>query len=229
MVESVDQGRRLAGRALFVAGIGIGLVGILLVTGLARGIPFDHFSRDAAAVTDSPWYAGLLSNLGIMIWWSGGAVGWFALAAHRRMRRTLGEKCSSLGPMIRFLFSMATLTTILAFDDLIMIHEVVGPKYFGIGEKTILAIYAVLLGGTLLRCWQAILETDYLLLGIGLVLFTVAVGSEGLPSIGRTADYVLEDGTKFLAILFWTYYLWRTSLLLLRRTVEHLTPKTFAT
>lgn len=149
---------------------------------------------DPVATLGGELHVGAITYLGVLIWWGGAAISAFAGAA----AFVAGARRRGV-----FLVAFATLTAMLALDDLYMIHEVVAP-HFGVGETTTMAAYGVTLLVLLAAFRSEILRRRPILLGVALVLFAVSAGADMLPPspvVGLT-----EESAKFLAIVGWTGY-----------------------
>lgn len=88
---------------------------------------------------DGPPYYGVVSNLGILLWGSSGAVAWFSGVL---MRKSHGRSA-----LTDFLIASAYLTTLLVTDDLFLLHEEILPKYLHVPQNLVLASYVLLGGG----------------------------------------------------------------------------------
>lgn len=174
-----------------------------------------YFTREpVAALLEEPCtgapcsYAGLLSNLGILIW-AAGAVTCFLVAAIARG----GEQEPSAGPRWPLAFVYAgVLTTALMVDDLLMLHEFLFPALIPPAEALSYGAYALAFGGFLILFRSFVLRTPFVLLLIAGGLFLVsALLDRYAPGL-----HLLEDGSKFVGIVTWTTYFVATGLACLR-------------
>jgi hypothetical protein len=189
-----------ASRVRLVLGINVAAA-VLLAAGLrlaARaGISGDELVRDTIAVVGGQLHAGLLSNLGIIVWAVGGGV---CLAA-AAVLRTVPEQRR----WARLLGGAGLLTVVLATDDLIMFHEGagIGPQWLGIPEALIMAAYAGAVVGLAIAYRDLLPRLPggiVLLLALGCFAVSVAVD---LVDVQLT--YVVEeDIAKLLGIVNWT-------------------------
>jgi hypothetical protein len=115
-----------------------GLVSLVIVAISVRiGSTPEVVMRDPAAEFGLPFYAGAVSYLGVALMLATAAVLAFA---------------SSLARDHRMIFiCVSALSAILAFDDLFLLHEVVGPYILGIHELVFLSAYA--LAGIWMMSW----------------------------------------------------------------------------
>lgn len=162
-----------------------------------------------------PLYAGLISNLGVLLWCGAGAICLFTWALLRRM--------GAPGPRGAYLCA-GLLSILLMLDDLFLLHERVLPMYFGPAEKALFAVYGVLALAYVLGYRQFLMRTDWLLLVAAFVLFTVSLGFDFVSEETHIPQrHFFEDGSKFAGIATWTAYHVRTAaiqLLALARDVE---------
>jgi len=148
-----------------------------------------------------PFYMGWISQLGAVMWTCGAAIcflTWYAAPPGRT------------GVPNTYFLSAGGITTMLMLDDLYLLHERAVPLHLGIGENYLYLVYASLLLLHLVWFRNAILKTEFLLLGAALGVFALALFIDGanlwLPQI-----HFFEDGTKFGAIVTWTGYHVRTA------------------
>lgn len=177
------------------------LLALTLASQLA-GISISYFTRDPSAIMGAPFYIGLLSNLGILLWCSSAVICLFSFIIFRGIVKHT-EQTSF------FLFS-GVLTTVLLFDDLFLIHESVFPQYLNIPEKLFYVSYVIALIAYLVRFRKTILKTEFLLLLLALNFFGLSIIIDLLqqtfhPLKPSLAD-LIEDFSKFLGILSWCIY-----------------------
>jgi hypothetical protein len=172
-------------------------VGLFAVIGLssAYNAPAHDLTRDPAAVMKGPYYIGLLSNWGIILW--SAAAGVCLLAAW-----LVSERAPRVGT---WLLASGLLTLLLAVDDMFMLHETVFPDVFGIHEKVVYVIYSLLGGAYLLYFLPQILRRHYLFLIVSVFFLGLMVVSD---SIGRWVETptAIEDSFKYIAIVFWLVF-----------------------
>lgn len=198
----------------------LGLIGSLIVLRLLTNLDLSLITRDPHAVANSllqslepaseqssqqkplfPFYIGLVSNFGVLLWCTTAAVCFFTYMVLRPTRRQLAS----------FFLWSAGISTVLLFDDLFLIHEEVMPHYLGISEKKVFAGYGVLILGYLLRWWKHIRHTDYLLLVLAFVFFGLSILVDLFAEYGLKSLF-LEDSCKLTGIVSWSAYYLRTCL-----------------
>jgi hypothetical protein len=174
------------------------VIAFKLASGLTD-VPFEVFSRDPTTLAGMRSYTGVLSNFGAVLWVAAGSV---ALLSGVVLYRSQQPRRSHL------LLGLGGLTFVLAFDDLLLLHESVVP-FLGVPQRVIVSGYPVVLGLLILRYRGVVRATPVLLLGLSCALFGVSLGLDQFSSVDR---YVIEDGSKLVGIVSWLLYLTITSL-----------------
>lgn len=184
--------------ATLAAGACVGGVLLLALTALAAQItdrPLGFFTRDPTAVLEGPLYAGALSAIGVLLWWTGVAVAGFAALLRPGDDRR------------GFLAAAAALTAVLAFDDLFQVHDVLLPDYAGIPQPAVTGAYGLAAVALVVR-WRATMRrTAWKVALAGAALFAVSVAVDFVGDQSATSNHLLEDGAKLLGIITWTTYL----------------------
>ena len=184
-----------------IAAVSILFLGIVVYLHIWNNIPISDLTRDTAAIGLLPFYAGFLSQIGILLWAASAMICFFSatvLPSHRASYRKLK----------RFLFVSALLTLLLGLDDAFLLHETVFPQ-LGISGRAIYATYGVLLLSYLFRFYPLILTTDHILIAIALGFFGMSIAVDMLDLSGQRA-FLLEDGAKFVGIVSWLVYFFQT-------------------
>ena len=191
------------------------LLGSVLFLHLWKGIPLAKLTRDPLAVGQMPVYIGFLSQIGVFFWAAAIAICLFssALLAQLAVRRHLK----------RFLFISALLTSLLALDEVFMLHETVLP-YFGIPEIVVLGSYALFFLLYFLKFYRLILRTEYLLLLTALSFFALSILLDQWQVANANLHYLLEDGTKLVGIVSWLGYFFHVGLHALHRAIGQRSP-----
>lgn len=177
--------------ALLAAGLAAALLAggtfVLAVTDR----PLAVLVRDANAIAQQPNYFGALEHAGVLLMCG---AGWIALYTATFCR----------GQTARFLFLGGLLSLLLATDDLYMLHE--SSYRFDVPEQFIFAVYAALLlllvGGNLRR----FLQSPFLLLGVAMALFAVAVVIDATHYTPFGLPWGTEDCIELAGICFWAVY-----------------------
>jgi hypothetical protein len=214
--EIVDQISRI--RSALLVGFSVGLLGTLGVFALHSHtrLPLGDFTRDPLAITQSKFYLGALSNIGIMLW--------SATAATCLFGAYLLSSYYNTSEFRWFLFSFGLLTLILALDDVFMFHEKLFPRHLRIPEKVVLLSYAVIATGCFLRFFKLIFRTNYLLLFLSLMFLGSSVFvDQTLPDSDH--EVFLEDGLKFFGIVFWMAYFFNSTSEIIRKECLTTSPR----
>ncbi|WP_217923289.1 hypothetical protein [Miltoncostaea oceani] len=190
-------GRAFLAAALVALGAAA-VVGVVWLVTEARGISFRTVAADPVVAADGPAHAGVFSNMGVLVWWTG------ATAA------------ALLGPLLwregdtgagRAVLALGAVTVVLAVDDLFLLHEQFGPNVLGIAQDTILAGYALGVVVVLVALRRFVTTSAWPILALSLAAFTVSVVSDVLAEEETTLHSVIEDGAKFVGIAAWTVFI----------------------
>ncbi len=157
----------------------------------------------AFARLELPFFVGIVSNLGILLWCSAVCVLSFTACF-----LWCGGK--AYRGHAHFLLAGALLSFILMLDDLLLLHERALPLYFDVSEVYLFAVYGVAVLGYLLVFREQILKTDYVLLGGAFCLFAVSLAVDLIP-MAIPQPFFFEDGSKFAGVATWAAYHIRSS------------------
>lgn len=183
--------------ALVTFGPAIALIVMAVVLRLLADIPVGALTRDRVQLLGGPFYSGLYSTLGLLMWGATAAVCLFAV--------------SMLGPAQREQRNMfgfaAALTLLLLADDMLLIHEVVFPRYFGIRDEVMIGLLGATALAFLLRYRQRIFERRAAYLKATVVFFAASLAFDALvPDGAFSGHYLVEDGLKMLGIAAWSSF-----------------------
>ena len=176
----------------------IALLPLLFVAAasVVKGIPVSDMTRDVGAIAGLPPLAGVLSNLGILAWWSSASV-WLFVAALYRARGAQAEA--------RFATASGLLSAYLGLDDMFQLHESVFPTLLHVPEKAVYLLLALSVAAYLWR-WRAQIRSHGPLLFASLGCLAASVLADQLEQsmwpIGHWS-YFVEDGFKWLGIVAW--------------------------
>lgn len=168
------------------------LVVLVWLAARALGRPFSYLSAEPSAALGQAWYAGFLSNVGVLLWTVAASVAlltWWT-------RRSHADRGANI-----FLW-VGLLTAAELLDDLFLLHDAFYPM-LGVPEQVVTAVYGaatVALAGVYR---ERLGGAGLAAFGLTLALF---VGAVSLDGAGH-ADQFLEDSLKFLGIATWTSYL----------------------
>jgi hypothetical protein len=179
-----------------------------LISRLTTGLTVSYFTRDVTAAGEVPFYAGMVSQLGVILWSATAAICLFTALVLRYQNQNPTAQ--------RFLFQAGTLTAVLLFDDVYLVHDSVFPEYLHISEKYVFVLYFIWCLVFLLLNLPEILSSEFLILGVALVMFGVSVFFDGARlykyeqlGITRNISTFLEDVPKFFAGATWLFYFTR--------------------
>lgn len=192
---SDDRDRAWAGPAEARYSMQVKLVGaavlagvlVMAVTQLAAtfvGEPVSTFTREVQVTAEVPWYAGAISLLSGMAWATIGGLALFSAWLEPQKSKGLA--------------GLAVFVLVLAADDALMLHEIVGPR-FGVPEVVFYAFYAftaLVLLHWFTRSTRREMVVAFLL-GGALLAASIAFDLF-LP--GR---HLLEDGAKIVGAFVW--------------------------
>jgi hypothetical protein len=156
------------------------------------GIPFFHFTGDVAGITHTPFYLGVASNVGVLLWCAAASVSLF----------TAYELRSEEPEKSKFLFWAGMFTLLLLLDDLFMFHDRILPDHLHLADDWFYAAYAGFLVFLLGRYRRVILEADYMILVFALAWLGLSVLIDLIPGPVIQRRFI-EDGSKLLGIGTW--------------------------
>ncbi|HUF83638.1 MAG TPA: hypothetical protein VMQ81_03495 [Acidimicrobiia bacterium] len=196
----------------FLVAYGLGALAFLGLSGVQALSSTDIF-QDPPVTTGEPFYLGLGSNVGILLWAATVVIclfTWFALGpGHVRAQSGRG------------LLAVAGLTVVLLADDLLILHERVFRYELRISEPQVMGIYAVIGVGCMLVAYRLIRQSpDRVLFVSVVVLFAVAVALDVIDESETTITGAgaLEDAAEFLGVVGWLAFWSRTCARLLAST-----------
>ena len=193
---------------------------LLLVSITQSHVPFEYLSKDPLTVAGMataanadrkccPAYYGLVSNVGILVWWSVATVCLFAgtlliLCRGDAVTRHDGTRLLAAG-----LF-----TGWLTLDDLFLVHEKVLPA-LGIPQLAVYGAYALMALAFAFYSRALIWNGRRAMFGLAIALLSTSVAIDVIVSQQSTASIILEDGAKLLGIVAWASFYIETATRLL--------------
>ncbi|MBD2206564.1 hypothetical protein H6G33_30780 [Calothrix sp. FACHB-1219] len=173
------------------------LIFLLLNIGQKTGL--GYLTRDPAALTNTPFYIGLFSNIGILLWCSCATICLFSYAILNQNNRSQ--------ELAGFLLFSGLLTSFLTLDDLLMLHEEVFPLYLKFPEKLFYVLYLMTILFGFGKNFKAIKKTEFIILSASVVFFILSILSDKIHNHHIVA--VMEDIFKIIGISTWLTYLTR--------------------
>lgn len=188
--------------ALAVWGPLIVVLAAALVVTMVTEVSVRQLTQDPTTVLGAPFYIGLLSNLGNVLWASAAAI---CLLPPLALRSIIASEWT------RFLLASGLFTAVLLVDDIMLVHDEILPRYAGISGELYGILYVVAMLGYLVAFRRALMRTNYVLLAAALTCFGVStlvdLGSSRLSEIIASSIVIfVEDGAKFLGIGTWLAY-----------------------
>lgn len=182
------------------------------------GLPLETLLRDPAAVTDTPYYVGALSNAGVLLWCVAAVTSLFAACVLRGLRGDVMER--------RLMLHAGALSAVLMLDDFFMLHESALPHLTGLPEKAVMACYAAWGMWLTWRFRQTIARRDGEIFIAAVLCLGMSVGMDVLPGawLGMH-EMVIEDGMKLSGIMFWAIYLALTARRMVLEASEPIPPR----
>lgn len=188
--------------------------GILLVFYVIHkifSISMEEFLFDPSEIMNTPFYFGILSYAGVVLWGASVAVSLFAyFALGREERRSRGA---------RYLLILGLFTLMLLLDDQLRIHETIFGHYLNVREYYVFGFYTLLLVVIIAVFWIEIMANELLLFAAAWSLFGFSTIIDQLE-IQFPGEALVEDGAKFLGIAVWLAYAMRLGWNLLSRSRE---------
>ena len=192
----------------------LGLAWLILIIIVAvfaiSGVSMMHLSCDVLQHLGQPVYLGLLSNVGILAWCVAGCICLFSAC----LIKTNAKNDATGG----FLVWLGILSLLLMADDLLMIHEVLLPKYLHLSDISLYGIYFVYVSIFFLKYWKFILQrTDYGFMALAFFLLgsSVAIDIDVFPG-----GIDVEDSFKLLGIITYAQYCIMSSADLIRKAIR---------
>ncbi len=170
----------------------------IVIAHIAYLVPFGDMTRDVSAIAGLHPFFGVLSSLGILLWWTSASIFFFSAYLLKH-----GPSGGDFGLMVY----SGYLSCYLGLDDLFQIHELVAPKYLGIPE---IAVYAALMLATAIyiyRFMNILSGFDAVLMLLAFVFFGLSVAVDTIlePWLWRIKEweFLVEDGLKWFGICLW--------------------------
>jgi hypothetical protein len=190
------------------------LMAFTLYAAHKTGQPLGNWTRDTTSVAKVSPLTGIISNIGILIWWVAVAVCCFVAVALRRFGRVQD---------FRFLLATGLVTGMLVLDDFFLFHDRLGYRFFGLRENV---VYCIIFGIGALYIWifrRELFRRDSAMLFVAGALITASVLTDMAygdhQQLASQWFFAFEDGLKLLGICAWCNYCLRRSMHALREAV----------
>lgn len=168
---------------------------------LRFGVAISDVTRDVASIGQLHPLAGILSSLGILLWWTSASLWLFLAAVHRKARSNQA---------FRFAVASGLLSAYLTFDDLFQFHEALAPRYLGVPEPLAYAALVAVVAAYLFIFRRRLLRSDGAILALAIALLASAMASDLILwrspwPLGQWAR-LIEDGLKWSGIVGWCLF-----------------------
>lgn len=157
--------------------------------------------HDPLSVVNAPFYIGLFSNIGIILWASSAAICFFTVAI-------FWKNCKAV-KSTSFLFFSGIITSVLLLDDFFILHESAFPDYLHIPQSIVLVTYAIIMLTYIYIFKKEILHTEFVILLICLLFFSYSALIDQTDYFYLWKKALFEDGAKLLGIVSWFIYFTR--------------------
>jgi hypothetical protein len=184
-----------------VYGPALVVLGFTILVSASADVPVAVFLRDPADTLHAHPLTGLLSHVGVLVWWAAASVCLFCGAVLWRARAD--QRLRS------FLAWSGVITAVLATDDLFLVHDALAPLYLGLDDKAFLFAYGAAVAWYLVRFRTIILDSEYTLLLLALLFFGSSILVDMVLQDRWASPWriAVEDGLKLLGIVGWSGYL----------------------
>src|SRR5690554_231839 len=190
------------------------LVAIEMISQIYQ-VPIKKLTSDPALIANIPPLYGVLSNLGIVLWC--GAIFSSALAA--MVLRSIWKK-----QLYLFLLYSSLLSAYLMLDDLFQFHENLS-SVIGLNQKVVYIFLGAAVITYIIYFRITLFQTNIILLVIAIAFLSLSVLADTIvykiygSQLGDWL-YLIEDGAKWLGIVFWSYYFFYTSIQFILKNTE---------
>jgi hypothetical protein len=186
--------------AIFLAMVVVWVVG-------SPDVAPEELFRDVATVAEVPWYSGLVSQVGAVLWAAGATVCLLAYV----VLRSLG---AARPRALRYLLHAGLVTGFLLADDLFLLHEEVVAIHLSVEQRTVYAAYLLLLLAFVVGNRRELLSSRWIVLFAAFGLLGASMGMDLVTdtfhdsllvegSFYERYEVVFEDGVKLFGILTW--------------------------
>lgn len=175
------------------------ILSLVIFAGIEKDVPLDHFTQDPAAIMEAPFYLGLFSYIGILMWCAAAALCFFT-------RYMVKPDTTENRQLRSFLLFSGLITCLFLLDDLFLLHEVVLPEYLHIPEVGVYLIYSNVIVFYMVLFRNILLRSEFLILGLSFFMIGTSQFVDLIP-MPIPEDSFLEDAVKLFGVVSWlTYY-----------------------
>lgn len=190
------------------------LVAIAIISQIYQ-VSISKLTSDPMAIAGIHPLSGMLSNLGVILW----CAATFSSALAAAILRFKGEKKIYL-----FLFYSSLLSAYLMLDDLFQFHEDLSSQ-IGLNQKVIYVLLGTAVISYFIYFRKILLQTNIILFLIALAFLFLSILADTViyklfgSQLGDWL-YLIEDGAKWIGIVFWSYYFFYTSFQFIMKNTE---------
>ncbi len=180
---------------------------VAVLSQLIPHLTIPELLRDVATLGELPFYAGSVSQFGLLLWSSAATLCYFTYFSLKLLKYPRKEA-------LNFLLFASILTTYLMLDDTYMLHEEFFPDFLQIiPEEVIIFILGLSMLAFLYFNWQEIMRGDYWLMLLAFAFFGTSIVFDSIPTrlyeniyFIEKVEHLVEDGAKMAAIFTWVAF-----------------------
>lgn len=162
---------------------------------LTNGFEVMEVLRDPAQLNKNSSFLGFLSNIGVWLWVSSVAISYFTLLQSQSKFRDN-----------TLLFSVGTLSLVLAIDDFFMIHD----RF--IEQNLCYITYALVDIAILVKHFDKVMRINGFCYVLASALLALSIGTDLIQrSIPYPVVQIFEEGFKFTGAAVWLYFIFQTA------------------
>lgn len=200
---------------LFIFFMGILVLIPIAVVSQIYQIPISKLTSDPIAIAGIHPLSGVLSNLGIILW----CAATFSCALAATVIRVTAAKKVYL-----FLLFSSFLSAYLMLDDLFQFHEDLSGE-IGLNQKVIYVLLFAAVFTYLISFRKILFQTNFLLLLTAFAFLSLSILTDTIiyKVFGNQLGdwlYLIEDGSKWIGIVFWSSYFFHTSFKFIMKSTE---------
>jgi hypothetical protein len=192
---SKQQLKHMVWISLFVFFITIIVIIAAYLVSVIKEVPPGFMTTDPLQTAEFPWYTGLLSNLGVILW--SVSIGCaFSIAILLPNNRQVAH----------FLIATGTLSIVLVIDDMFRLHDSFFLSRLNIPEYFTFFIYGLILSIYLVSFYRVILSDISFILLTGALLFFGASIILDMFTPYSSIETFIKGSLKFIGIALWLTY-----------------------
>jgi hypothetical protein len=166
-------------------------------------VTMSYYTRDPAAIFKGSPFAGIISNIGIILWCATASICFFSLVLNSKKGIFISA----------FLLMSGIFTSILMFDDLFMIHEYIIPEKLNVSQKAVYVFYILFAAMYFSAFFKIIIKFDFLLIIVSCSFFFLSLVCDNFLNQQGMIIFT-EESSKLFGIATWFLFFSRTCLAL---------------